>query len=151
MAYYRLTVPTVAQTSSDTCWHSAALMIWYYSLNVTGKSGPMNTLKKEFEANRSISDWPALAKTVGLAEVGQDREYSSVEVKNMLMKHGPLWAAGQWYGVGHCIVVTGVDDETIYLNDPDGGVKKTELLTWFNTKRYRTWPDSLLAKDPNRY
>jgi hypothetical protein len=126
-------------------------MVWYYSQQLSGKSGPMNTLRWDFKANRPISDWPALAKVVGLADVGRDQEHTSADIKELLIKHGPLWAAGNWYGVGHCIVVTGVDDGTVYLNDPDGGVKKEELLAWFNTKRFRTWPDSLLAKDPNRY
>jgi hypothetical protein len=122
VGHYRLEVPTVAQTSSDTCWHSAALMVWYYSQKMTGKSGPMNTLREDFEANRPINDWPSLAKLVGLAEIGKDQEYTSDELMNLLVKHGPLWAAGNWYGVGHCIVITGVDGGSVYLNDPDGGV-----------------------------
>jgi hypothetical protein len=126
-------------------------MVWYYSQGQTGKSGPMNTLRADFAANRAINDWPALAKTVGLIEVGRDQTYTSDDIKNLLSKHGPLWAAGNWYGVGHCIVVTGVDGDTVELNDPDGGVKKKELLSWFNTKRFRTWPDAVLAKDPSRY
>jgi ABC-type bacteriocin/lantibiotic exporter with double-glycine peptidase domain len=151
MAYYRLDVPLVAQTSSDTCWHASALMVWYYSQKISGRQGPMNTLQADYAANRPINDWPALAKVVGLIEVGRATPYNSADIKDLLVNNGPLWAAGNWYGVGHVVVVTGVDGETVYLNDPDGGVKKTGLLSWFNTKRFSSWPDSLLAKDPNRY
>jgi len=77
--------------------------------------------------------------------------YTSDDIKSLLVTHGPLWAAGNWYGVGHAIVITGIDGETVHLNDPDGGVKKTGLVNWFNTMRFRTWPDALLAKDPARY
>ena len=151
MAHYHLEVPTEAQTSSDTCWHAAALMVWHYSQKQTGKVGPMNTLRDDFAANRPINDWPALAKLVGLREVGADKAYTSDEIESLLRTHGPLWCAGNWFGVGHCIVITGIDGGTIYFNDPDRGKKKFGLLAWFNTKRFRAWPDSLLVKDPARY
>jgi hypothetical protein len=151
VAYYRLNVPAQAQVSSNTCWHTAALMIWHYSQHQTGRSGPINSFRADFAADRPINDWAGLAKLVGLREVGSDTAYTSEEIKALLLAHGPLWAAGNWFGLGHCIVVTGIDSEIVYFNDPDGGVKKTELLSWFNTKRFRAWPDSLLAKDPSRY
>ena len=151
MALYRLEVPVVAQPSSDTCWHAAAEMLWLYSQGLTGKLGPMNTLRAKYEANQPINTWAALAMQVGLMDVGHDKDYTSDDIMNLLKTHGPLWVAGEWYGVGHIIVVTGVDGETILLNDPDRGVKKTGLLTWFNTKRYRKWPAAVLAKDPGRY
>ena len=151
MAFHKLEVPVVAQSSSDTCWHASSEMIWYYWQNITGRVGPMNTLRDDFAANRPINDWPTLAKTVGLKEIGADKAYTSNDIKSLLVTHGPLWAAGNWYGVGHAIVITGIDGETVHLNDPDGGVKKTGLVNWFNTMRFRTWPDALLAKDPARY
>ena len=151
MASYRLNVPVEAQTSSDTCWHAAASMVWHFSQQQTGRSGPMNTLRDDFEANRPINDWPALAKLVGLVEIGSDKAYTSEEIETLLKTHGPLWCAGNWFGVGHCIVVTGIEGETVYFNDPDRGRQKFGLLAWFNTMRFRTWPDALLAKDPARY
>jgi hypothetical protein len=151
VAYVKLDVPVVAQTSSDTCWHASALMVWYYSQKMTGRQGPMNTLRDDFVANRPINDWPALAKVVGLTEVGSSTAYTSDALGQLLTARGPIWAAGKWYGVGHAIVITGVDGETVFLNDPDQGVKKFGLLSWFNTMRFSTWPDSLLAKDPTRY
>jgi hypothetical protein len=68
-----------------------------------------------------------------------------------LADHGPLWCAGCWYGPGHVIVLTGVDGESIHLNDPDGGKKKTGLISWFNTKLYNNWDDCLMYKDPDAY
>ena len=151
VAHYRLNVPVEAQTSSDTCWHAAASMIWHYSQQQTGAMGPMNTLRRDFERNRPINTWGALAKLVGLREVGSDKAYTSDEMRALLMEHGPLWAAGNWFGVGHIIVVTGIERETVYFNDPDGGQQKLGRLSWFNTVRYRAWPEALLAKDPKRY
>ena len=54
-------------------------------------------------------------------------------------------------GDGSTWTYSGVDGDTVLFNDPDGGVKKTGLLAWFNTKRYRLWPSHVLVKDPARY
>src|SRR3954471_22655299 len=77
VAFHKLEVPLVAQSSSDTCWHASSEMIWYYWQKITGRSGPMNTLRDDFAANRPINDWPTLAKTVGMKEIGADKAYTS--------------------------------------------------------------------------
>lgn len=152
MALLKLDVPVIAQTSSDTCWHASALMVWYYSQNQTGRQGPMNTLADSWVKNKPITDWPGLARVVGLKDVSTvKKQYTSDDLFNLLTAHGPLWSAGNWFGVGHIIVLTGVDGETIYFNDPDGGKKKTALVSWFNTKLFNPWPDCLQCKDPDRY
>ena len=113
----------------------------------------MNTLTTPWQNNQAISalQWIPLAKLVGMKEVPRSQGYTSLIIKTLLSNHGPLWCAGTWYGPGHVIVLTGVDGETIHLNDPDGGVKKTGLISWFNTKLFNNWPGCLLAKDPNAY
>ncbi|MBR0671126.1 papain-like cysteine protease family protein [Neoroseomonas soli] len=52
--------------------------------------------------------------------------------------YGPVRAAGDWYGLGHVIVLTGIDGDTLRLNDPDDriggddGRRGTEAVQWFN-------------------
>jgi hypothetical protein len=151
MAYLKLEVPLVAQPSSDTCWHASAEMIWYYWQGKTGRQGPMNTLAKRYSANEPITEWGALGRIVGLMPVPRQQQYNSLILRTLLASHGPLWCAGNWYGFGHVVVLTGVDGDTVHINDPDGGVKKTGRMSWFNTSLFNAWDDCLQAKDPNRY
>src|SRR5262245_42871717 len=109
MAYLLLDVPLEKQTSSNTCWHAAALMIWYYWQKVTGKQGPMNTFADAWAQNKTITDWTGLAKKVGLKEVTRSASYTGDILKQMLTDHGPIWCAGTWYGPGHVVVLTGID------------------------------------------
>ena len=69
----------------------------------------------------------------------------------MLKQVGPLWCAGIWYGVGHIVVLTGIDNQTVFINDPDCGVKKTGSVTWFNQKLCNTIDGCLMFKDPKAY
>ena len=145
-------VPPIAQHSSDTCWHAAAMMIWQYSQGVSGRQGPMNTLARAYEANRSITAWARLARKAGMKAVPAPLGFLQVtDIERLLVNHGPLWCAGYWYGPGHVIVLTGVDDDYVYLNDPDGGVKKKETIAWFNLKVMGKWPGAVAYKDPAAY
>lgn len=77
--------------------------------------------------------------------------YTSADLIRMLMRYGPLWAAGEWYGFGHVVVITGVKDETVYINDPDRGTKKSGTISWFNQRILNTFNGCLMFKDPNAY
>ena len=141
-----------AQSKSMNCWHASASMIWNYWQGITGRQGPMNTLAAEWVANNGISDFIALGKKAGLKEVTpRPSSYSSKVLEGILTRCGPLWCAGNWYGPGHVIVLTGVDGEQIYLNDPDGGLKKKATVSWFNVHLYNVSSGCLLYKDPNAY
>ena len=145
-------VPLVKQNKSMNCWHASAEMIWGYWQRVTGRQGPMNTLADAWVANNGISDYLALGKKVGLLEVQpRSSSYSSKTLEDLLTKCGPLWCAGNWYGPGHVIVLTGVADEKIFLNDPDGGTAKTETVGWFNRHLFGQYADSVMYKDPHAY
>lgn len=54
----------------------------------------------------------------------------------------PLRCTGDWFGLGHVIVVTGISGTVIHLNDPDDGLggpngaRKTNTLQWFNGHLY---------------
>jgi ABC-type bacteriocin/lantibiotic exporter with double-glycine peptidase domain len=151
MAHYLLDVPVEAQTSSDTCWHTAALMIWYYWQGISGRQGPMNTLAEPWVRNQPINTWAALGQQTGLKGVDRSATYTSDSLEKMLKDNGPIWCAGNWYGPGHIVVLTGIDGDSIRINDPDGGRRKVELVSWFNTHLYNPWPNCLMCKDPGAY
>ena len=148
------TVPVVAQTSSNTCWHASSLMIWYYWQNVTNKHGPMNTLADNYVKDQPISipQFITLAGKVGLRKVFPPlNEYTSNILETLLNRYGPLWSAGFWFGVGHIIVLTGVDGQVVYFNDPDKGMQKSGSVDWFNQKLSKTVDGCLMYKDPVAY
>jgi hypothetical protein len=153
MATLLLDVPLDEQTQSDTCWHSAAYMIWLYWQRKTGRQGPMWTLPQHYADNRPVSpqDFIRLAKNVGMREVERLKQYTNENLKKMLEGHGPLWCAGWWFGPGHVIVLTGVTDDLAHINDPDGGVRKRIPLQWFNTKLANQLPGCLMSKNPAAY
>jgi ABC-type bacteriocin/lantibiotic exporter with double-glycine peptidase domain len=148
------TVPTVAQTSNNTCWHASALMLWYYWQGETNKQGPMNTLANNYTKDLPITptQFVDLASKVGLKKVvGQATPYFSTDLVFLLNLYGPLWSAGYWFGPGHIIVLTGVINDTIYFNDPDQGVRKQNTVAWFNSKLAKTVDGCLMYKDPAAY
>ena len=150
----RFTVPLIAQDSSDTCWHASAMMIWQYSQGQTSRQGPMNTLAPDYNANRPIgpSAFTRLAEKVGMRPVpGSIGSVTETDIESWLTMYGPLWCAGYWYGSGHVIVLTGVDDKNVYLNDPDGGVPKQGSIAWFNLKLAKDVLGPVMYKDPSAY
>ena len=150
--YYN--VNPVAQTSSNTCWHASACMIWWHWQGVTGRQGPMNTLANKWSADLpiAISDFVDLAKKSGLKALSpKPAQYSSGYLELLLRNQGPLWCAGKWYGPGHIIVLTGVQGDRVFINDPDGGVKKSHSVGWFNTHLDNWAQGCLMYKDPFSY
>src|SRR4051812_15802580 len=94
-------VPLVAQSSTDTCWHASAQMIWYYWQEVTGRQGPMNTLADDWSHNRSImpEQFPTLAETVGMRKLpSYASPLTAANIEDLLTRYGPLWCAGHWFG-----------------------------------------------------
>lgn len=153
MATLKLNVPVLAQELEMCCWHTSAMMIWMYSQTQTGRMGPMDTLTPVYNDNKGISPgaFITLAKKVGLAALPVKTTHDNKDLFKYLRDRGPIWCAGFWYGAGHIIVLTGIDGGTVYLNDPDGGVKKTGTIAWFNEKLSNSLPGCLMYKDPNRY
>jgi ABC-type bacteriocin/lantibiotic exporter with double-glycine peptidase domain len=147
-------VTTVAQTSNNTCWHASSLMIWYYWQSLTNKQGPMNTIADNYKDDQGVTpqQFVNLAGKIGLKKIFQIPTYcTSQRLEEFLVRYGPLWCAGFWYGVGHIIVLTGVDGEKIFFNDPDGGFKKEGTVTWFNTKLSKEVDGCVMYKDPHAY
>lgn len=155
MAKIKLDVPLLAQEKSMCCWHTSANMIWLYWQRQSGRQGPMYTVVPKYEDNTglpaSAEAFIVLAKAVGLSAVPTQNTFASDDLFRCLRDKGPLWCAGFWYGPGHVVVLTGVDGGTVYINDPDRGVKKSGTLAWFNASLLNAVPGCLMHKDPNRY
>lgn len=155
MALIKMNVPALAQEKSMCCWHTSAMMIWQYWQQQSGRQGPMNTVAPVYAANTGLSvsaqSFITLAKTTGLKTLPSQNGYSNEDLFKLLRANGPLWCAGVWYGFGHVIVLTGVDNGQVFLNDPDGAKKKTGTLAWFNEKLLKGLDGCLMAKDPNAY
>lgn len=126
-------------------------MIWYYWQGRTNRAGPMNSLEN-WSQNKGVqpNQFVKLAKTVGMLPLPDTDNFSPLGLELLLRVFGPLWCAGQWYGLKHIIVLTGVEDQTVYINDPDRGVAKQETLAWFNQKLDKI-PSRMMYKDPSAY
>ena len=150
-----LHVPLEAQQKNNTCWHASALMIWRYSQGRTGRAGPMQTLGNKWAANNPIrpSEFIKLARNVGLLPLANTTNVSlsSAFLEKALKENGPIWCAGYWYGLGHVVVLTGVANEMIFINDPDKGVRKLGTLAWFNNKLASQYTGCMMIKDSRRY
>lgn len=149
----RLAVPLVAQGKDKTCWHASATMLWLYSQSLTKRAGPMCTLTDKWSKNEAVypQEFITLAKRAGLAAISIANYHTAADLEVLLKKHGPIWCAGYWYGVGHIIVLTGIESGTVYLNDPDQGKEKTGTIAWFNEKLSSQLSGCMMVKDASRY
>ncbi|MBN3752027.1 hypothetical protein G3N95_03680 [Paraburkholderia sp. Tr-20389] len=151
----KLDVPLLAQEKPNCCWHTAAMMIWLYHQHQTHRQGPMNTVPEAYaRADTQPLYWAefiTLARNVGMTGLPMANNYSVEALTQMLTQSGPLWCCGYWYGPCHVIVLTGVEPGTVFLNDPDQGVKKTNTISWFNQNLQSNAYCSIMAKDPSRY
>lgn len=128
----RLTVPLVGQRLSMSCWYASVCMVAYYRA-----PGPRLGLPEKWVLNQGItqSSFAQLAANEGLKGVlNPAGDLTSQQLEVLLRNHGPIWCAGHWYGFGHVVVLTGVDGDTVFINDPDGPRAKTGTRSWFNEK-----------------
>lgn len=125
-------VPLIKQEKSMSCWHASARMIWAFKFKQS-----INPLKKIFAKNTGVSpaQFITLGKSLGLESVPSiNMSYSWFALAQLLTRHGPLWAAGYWYGAPHIVVITGVaPNGTVYINDP-AGFKRVHDIRFFNEK-----------------
>ncbi len=68
-----------------------------------------------------------------------------------LEKHGLLSCARCCFDASHIIVLTGVDGDTIYFDDPDRGSRKINPVHWFSTKVKNRIDGRLMCRDSDRY
>lgn len=125
-------VPVIIQEKEMSCWHASARMIWAFKYQQS-----IHPLSQTYQANGGLSpaQFVRLAQTLGLESVPEiNMSYSWMGIAELLRRHGPLWAAGYWYGFPHIIVVTGVaPDGTLYVNDPGSG-RRVHDVGFFNEK-----------------
>jgi len=128
-----ITVPMIRQEKQQSCWHASARMLWAFKHRQS-----IDPLSNVFQANTGVSpaQFVDLARELGLKTVPEiNMSYPWNGVDDLLRRHGPLWAAGRWYGVNHIVVVTGVDpDGTLYVNDPGTGRRRIHDMRFFNDR-----------------
>ena len=129
----KLNVPLVTQIKNMECWYASACMVAYYR-----SAGPRLGLPDKWTPNHGIglADFVRLAQAEGLKAVPTpSSDLNALQVEAMLRNFGPIWCAGRWDGVGHIVVLTGIDGDTVYINDPNPSKRaRTETLAGFNQK-----------------
>lgn len=137
-----LNVPLIRQEKSMSCWHASARMLWGFKYKQS-----INPLKKIYAANTGIhpSQFISLAKQLGLETVKTiNMSYNWAALADLLTRHGPLWAAGYWYGAPHVVVITGVEPNgMVFINDPAGS-RRTHDISFFNEKIASNVPNPLM-------
>ncbi len=130
----RLNVPLIRQERSMSCWHAAARMLWAYR-----NKQSIHPLPDVYDANvgLQISEISSLASSLGLFAVPSIPDFfTTSDIASLLHNYGPLWAAGNWYGAPHAIVVTGINSNgELFVNDPGTGLQQHDIL-WFNNRLY---------------
>lgn len=129
----RLNVDHIMQERQMNCWHASARMLYAYR-----RSACINPLPQEYEDNQGIGaeEFINLARDLGLETLPQvNQTFSWRFISDNLGTLGPIWAAGQWNGVNHIVVITGADEDgTIYVNDPAFGAPVVRDMAWFNSR-----------------
>jgi ABC-type bacteriocin/lantibiotic exporter with double-glycine peptidase domain len=127
----KLKVPLVYQRETMECWYASACMVAYYR-----RPGPRLGLPEKWQANRGITpaDFVELAKAEGLRAVRfPSGRMTEADLTTLLKDCGPLWCAGRWDGVPHIVVLTGVEDDKVFVNDPSPYQgARVESLSWFD-------------------
>ena len=115
------------------CWHASARMLYAYRNRAS-----INPLPQEYTDNQGIgaAEFINLARDVGLQTLPQiNQSFNWRFIEDNLRNNGPIWAAGQWNGVNHIVVITGVDEDgTLYVNDPASGSPVIRNMAWFNAR-----------------
>lgn len=129
----RLNVDHIMQERQNSCWHASARMLFGYK-----RQACIHPLPDDYDADKGITaeQFINLAGDMGLDTLPQvNQTFSWLFFDSNLASVGPIWAAGQWNGVNHIIVVTGVDDDdTLYVNDPAFGAPVIRSVGWFNAR-----------------
>ncbi len=134
----------ITQRLSNECWYASVCMVAYYR-----EAGPRLGIPEQWQANNGINlnDFIKLAQAEGSKSImTPGGALTAQQVEVFLVNNGPIWCAGHWDGVGHIVVLTGVDGTNVYINDPNP-YKGKPIVTvdWFNQKLDRM-PNCLMYK-----
>lgn len=151
----KLRVPLIGQESRKSCWYASACMVQAYHghQNLKRKGwaadSPLWAARDEkyyaalgedaaaHPAPRGIrlGEFALLAGKAGLTKIRANPPWTSDMVGTYLRNYGPLWCAGHWRRSGHVIVLTGVEGDTLFFNDPAGGGQRIDYpLSKFNQR-----------------
>jgi ABC-type bacteriocin/lantibiotic exporter with double-glycine peptidase domain len=120
----QLKVPLVTQMATMECWYASACMVAYFRV-----AGPRLGLPAKWVSNQAEGLKSILTPASNL---------TSQQLEVILRNNGPIWCAGYWDGVPHIVVLTGVDGQKVYINDPNPAKRaRVETLAWFNQKLHR--------------
>jgi cysteine protease avirulence protein AvrRpt2 len=123
-------VPLIVQEKPMACWHASVRMLFGY------KQQSADPMDAQYMADSGITaaQFIDLAKTAGLQTIPQvNQSYDWTFIDNLLNNFGPIWAAGDWNGAPHIIVLTGVDSGgKLIVNDPAFPAPQTRNMGWFN-------------------
>lgn len=129
----KLDVPLVKQRRNMSCWYASVCMVAYFR-----EAGPRLGLPDKWNANAGISldDFIKLAQGEGLVSIRSPASnLTEQQLEVFLRNDGPIWCAGKWDGVPHIVVLTGVENGKVYVNDPNPlKGERVETLAWFNQK-----------------
>lgn len=129
----KLNVPLVNQKSIMSCWYASVCMVAYFH-----EAGPRLGIPSKWAANTGInlSDFIMLAQAEGLKPIKSPAmTLTEQQLEVFLKNNGPIWCAGKWDGVPHIVVLTGVENGNVYINDPSPTKgQRVETLAWFNQK-----------------
>jgi len=133
----------VVQMKNMSCWYASCCMVSYYRV-----AGPRLGLPKKWQENNGVrvADFVSLAKAEGLTAMkSPTSDLTEDQLTTFLRNNGPLWCAGFWDGVGHIVVLTGVEGGKVYINDPNPAKKqRVESIAWFNEKLSNNVPGCLM-------
>jgi ABC-type bacteriocin/lantibiotic exporter with double-glycine peptidase domain len=136
-------VPLIQQEKENSCWHASARMLYGYK-----RKACIHPLPKKYDADQGISasEFIELAKAVGLCTLPKvNMCYAWTFIDDLLRYYGPIWAAGNWNGPNHIIVITGVNERgSLYVNDPAFSSPKVRDVGWFNDKVAKDVPVPLM-------
>lgn len=145
----KLDVPLVTQARRMSCWYASACMVAYFH-----EAGPRLGLPKKWRDNRGIklADFVSLAQAEGLVPIKPPpSSLTELQIDAFLNIYGPIWCAGSWDGVKHIVVLTGVENGRVYINDPNPRKgKRVESLSWFNARLDNHVPNCMMYK-PRRH
>jgi hypothetical protein len=118
------------QTQTMACWYASAQMLIAWRRNrtkMTERTHPdpseVPGLQSTYAANTGLpaADFVALARQLGLTPV-PPMTPTLDSLSSWLRSYGPLWFAGLFPAgsarSNHVVVVTGIDDTALYINDP---------------------------------
>ena len=123
------------------------MIAWYRT------AGPRIGLPDVWIKNNGLesNDFIKLAEAEGMKSCSnppQLTEFTASDLEILLRQHGPIWCAGVWDGPEHVIVLTGVEGEIVYFNDPNGGLARQKSLEWFNGKLCSWIPNCMMYMPP---